>query len=531
MIPMSFGCSQRLALGALMQYTDQKTSRPLLNTPTTLAGMALSLALFYRGGSLILILSGLLIFGELALLRPNLGLLFVPFTAPLYLIPASISGIRTTPFLLPVHEAALLIVFGVTVATWLWRRATADEGRTTIGERQASAHQRIMGYAPHLLFLLAGLLGVLLAIERASALREFRWRVVEPLIFYALIKAQVASRRAQAIGQGGSPDVWQMRPVVRAVDALILGGTIVALLGLLQFIGVDLVPLLGEKQNFGGTNTVAAGGVVRVTSVYGHPNNLGLYLERIWPLAAALAAAPLLAGAGWQTRERPGYRWFYATCALICLSGVVVSFSRGSWLASVVALAILLIPVLRRRFNGWLIPALIVLSTAIVAVAGLAVTLRGGLGGGSDVARVLLWRESLAYLRQHPFGIGLDQFYQYHNPDFGRSLIDPSLIGKSDQFASHPHNLVLDIWLRLGPLGLVAFGWLLIRFFRAALRSMRSRAHIPLALGALAAMIAALVHGLVDNFYFVTDLAFVFWLLLGLVETSDLVTRDERGHI
>ena len=63
--------------------------------------------------------------------------------------------------------------------------------------------------------------------------------------------------------------------------AFILGGALVGLLGLLQYIGLDLVPYLGTKQCFapdGGvcSNIVADGGVRRVLSVYGHPNNLGL---------------------------------------------------------------------------------------------------------------------------------------------------------------------------------------------------------------------------------------------------------------
>jgi len=32
---------------------------------------------------------------------------------------------------------------------------------------------------------------------------------------------------------------------------------------------------------------------------------------------------------------------------------------------------------------------------------------------------------------------------------------------------------------------------------------------------------AVLVHGLVDNFYFVPDLAIAFWLLIALVEADD----------
>jgi O-antigen ligase len=195
----------------------------------------------------------------------------------------------------------------------------------------------------------------------------------------------------------------------------------------------------------------------------------------------------------------------------------VVSFSRGAWLGALAALVVLALPLLRARLGGRTAPALVALGVALAALAVLGLSFRGDVTGGSTPVRLLLWREAIGYIRQHPLGIGLDQFYYYHNPEFGRSQIDPSLVGSSEQFAPHPHNLLLDTWLRLGPLGLLAFGWLLARFFMVA----RERMGSPSVLGALAAMAAALVHGLVDNFYAVPDLAVAFWLLIALVETNE----------
>ena len=43
--------------------------------------------------------------------------------------------------------------------------------------------------------------------------------------------------------------------------------------------------------------------------------------------------------------------------------------------------------------------------------------------------------------------------------------------------------------------------------------------------GLLASMCSALVHGLLDNFYFVADLAMVFWLQLAVVE---LLMHEQR---
>jgi putative inorganic carbon (HCO3(-)) transporter len=524
-----------------------------------LTGMALALALFYWGGSLAPApypaLLGVAVFAALAAVRPDLALVFVPLTVPLYLIPAALSGIRAAPFRLPLHEAALLATAAATLASVGLRFAA--------GPRPTIRALALRDYAPHALFFLAGLLGVLVAIERARALREFRWVIAEPLVFLALVLYQTTHHRNTA-GAGS-----ERSPILAwLVAAFVLSGTAAGAIGLLQYVGLDIAPLLGQKQCFatdGGpcTNIVEDGGLRRVLSVYGHPNNLGLYLGRVWPLAAALALAGLRPTTEDQRRRTEGQGAIWTDkrrlailalglAALICLGGIVVSFSRGAWLGALAAGAILVLgfrstrhgDTETRRHGGkmiaddlpvspsprrpvslstkktrWAIGA----SIALAVLAGLALSIRGDVTAGSTPVRLLLWREALAYMVQHPLGIGLDQFGFYHDPASGRSLIDPSLIGTSEQYAAHPHNLLLDIGLRLGPLGWLAFGWLLARFFRAA----RAQADAPrvwergLALGGAAAMVAALTHGMVDNFYFVPDLAIAFWLLIALIDRKE----------
>ena len=163
------------------------------------------------------------------------------------------------------------------------------------------------------------------------------------------------------------------------------------------------------------------------------------------------------------------------------------------------------------------------LGVTLLLTTWLALSMRGGLAGENALMRLSFWHEALLLIRQHPLGIGLDQFLYYHNPAYGRSLLSQQELAAVDPTAAHPHNLILDIWLRLGPLGIVAFAWLLLRFFRQARalgRTSQDTYTAALARGALAAMVAAIIHGLVDNFYFVPDIAFAFWLLLALVETS-----------
>jgi putative inorganic carbon (hco3(-)) transporter len=542
-----------------MNTTISSVKRSIWHIPATLALMALALVLFQRGGALLSALVGALLFGALALLRPDLGLLFVPLTVPLYLMPALIPSLRAdspSPIRLPTYEIALLLVLGATAACRLRGEATADRRRLRLSSGQvptakqttaANSHityhasritQFVSRYAPHLLFLLAGVLGVVLAAEPSRALREFRWLIVEPLLFYALLRWQnreppggYSTRNTRyathfSIAQRAPDSQFS----IYMITAFVLGGALVGLIGIFQFAGLDLAGLLGTKQCFAASgapcdNIVAIGGVRRATSVYGHPNNLGLYLGRVWPLATGVAVAFA------RDKEQRAKLLFFILCSLFCLGGIAVSFSRGAWFGAIAALAVLGLGLTKDEGRGTrhesrlsssvLHPSslrwLIALGILLAVVACLALSLRGDVTAGSTPTRLLLWREAVGYIQQHPFGIGLDQFGFYHDPGSGHSLIDPALVGTSEQYAAHPHNLLLDIWLRLGPLGLAAFGWLLVRFFRRGLRTLRAGA-APLVLGALAAMVAALAHGLVDNFYFVPDLALAFWLLLAIVE-------------
>jgi O-antigen ligase len=466
--------------------------------PLCLAGMAVALILFYSNALPLTIRLGCLcVFALLAVAQPLTGLLFVPLTATLYLIPATLIGLRAGETLVPLHEAALAATI-TAVAVRAWRGGSLRVSREFLRD-----------WKPQALFLLAGLWGAAIALPTArdEALRELRWLIVEPLAFYAMLRWCAAR--------------WE-RTYQIATLALIVSGVAAASLGLLQFVGLDLVPLLGQKRSFS-DNVIVIGMVRRVASVYGHPNNLGLFLGRVWPLSLALGVS------AWRLRGIAP-RWQaigLVGAALIQLCGMAVSFSRGAWIGAVVAAGVLVLGLVGARMTQRRALALGALAALlVVAVGGAALALRAE--GDSANVRMLLWREAIAYLNIHPLGIGLDQFLAYHNPASGLSRIDQSLVGTSEVYAAHPHNLLLDIWLRMGPLGVVAFGWLIVRQLRRAASSLREPLEQPLLLGALAAMAAALTHGLVDHFYFVPDLAIIFWLLVALMEQRP--TTKSRWH-
>ncbi len=398
--------------------------------------------------------------------------------------------------LLAMQRPALYLVLVALTAPFylsLWRFASVTETLVLVGvvgwalralwlrDGWAMWPRRTDG--PVLFFLAVGLLSLLAAERQGVALRELRTVVVEPVLLFALVTRAVATPQEAR----------------RIADGLILAGVCAALWGIGQFaLGQDII---------------TAEGVWRARAAYPSPNNLGLFLERTLPVAMALA----LGSPRWRDRG------LYALAVVVTGIGLALTFSRGAWLGAGVALLFLGLLGGRRMF---------VAVVALWAVGLLALVPLGrverfaslfDLQEGTTFLRLKLWQAALRMALDHPLqGVGLDNFlYKYPDYRLPEAWAEPNL--------SHPHNLILDWWLRLGVLGLVALAALLLDFFRRAIRVLGAAdagARV-LAAGLAASMVAALVHGLIDNSYFLVDLATVFMLSYGLVVALDQSPRPK----
>ncbi|TMC60306.1 MAG: O-antigen ligase family protein, partial [Chloroflexi bacterium] len=196
-------------------------------------------------------------------------------------------------------------------------------------------------------------------------------------------------------------------------------------------------------------------------SVYASPNNLALYLDRTAPLALCLA----LFG---QAR-----RVLYFVAFVLMIVALYLTFAKGAWLVALPA-SLMLIGLLRVQHTR-IARARLMLGVLIV-LAALALSLLPVLGTerlrslfdwttGTTFIRVQLWQSTLAMIRDHPvFGVGPDNFlYQYRT-----RYILPTAFAEPN--LSHPHNIVLDFWTRLGVPGLALLAALLVVFWRTALR-------------------------------------------------------------
>lgn len=314
-----------------------------------------------------------------------------------------------------------------------------------------------------------------------ESLREVRTVILDPIMF--LVTARLVLRRSLYRSWVGI--------------ALMLTGTAIAGYGVVQVF-----------MEMGG---VQAANVTRATALYSHPNNLAIFLERT--LLFTLGVAIL--------RPRWIPVWVFAG---VQAAGLLATFSRGAIIGVIVGLAVVLIFIGAWR---WLLG----LTAAGVVVGALGVLLFPDrlldMGGdGSEPTRFTIWRSSIEMIRSHPvFGVGPDQFlYQYN-----RRFVEP--MGWPERYTSHPHNIILDTWLRLGVLGLASFVTMIIGVVWWIQKKTVWIRRDAWAIGAIAALFGGLVHSMLDNGFFLPDLATVSWffivILITVPEETDVQPQTE----
>jgi O-antigen ligase len=413
------------------------------------------------------------VLAAIVLLMPEIGVGLVAAAAPFYLLPRPLLGktFSLAELLTLLSLVSCLLECAGQTCTDRHRR-----WRLTPVDRAV------------LLFGLVAAASFLVAEFRHVGLRELRVLLLEPMLLYAMLR----------IGRFSKDMIWQV------VDFLVVGGLLVAIIGLVQYAtGVNVI--------------TAEEGFRRLRSVYGSPNSVGLYLGRILPVEVAVA---LLAK---HTRRRVAY----AGAGLLTAAAIVLSFSRGALILGVPAS---LLAVTLLAGGKWLRVSLGAALGAAVAAIPLSMTPRFAhllnANSGTTFFRLQLWLSSWRMFRESPvLGVGPDSFLYLYRSRFilPAAWQEPNI--------SQAHNILLDYVTRMGMLGLAAGAFLQVGFWKTALPLKKSsdpnlRA---LSIGLMASMVDFLAHGLVDASYFLVDLAFAFFLTLGIVQW--LALREETGYV
>ncbi|PJF40272.1 MAG: hypothetical protein CUN55_12925, partial [Phototrophicales bacterium] len=336
------------------------------------------------------------------------------------------------------------------------------------------------------MWTLIGIISLAWAARPNEAITELRVLFIEPLLFYIILRSTTKHRET----------------VICLTNTLIAAGVVVALISLFQFVqGQSII--------------TAEDGVRRLAGIYGSPNNLGLFLGRIIPIALA----QFLILPGRTNRISSGF-------ALgIIGATAILSQSAGAIFLGIPS-AILTVAVLTYRRKAW--PVVIVGLSGLIAIFSLAQQSARfskllDFSTGTNFIRLRVWQSTINILKDHPItGLGLDQFLyafrgKYISPDAWQ---EPNL--------SHPHNIILDFWVRLGLSGVFLLVIIQIAFWKSALKAYymfqnQDKKLYAIVIGVMGTMVNLLAHGLVDNSVFVIDLAYVFVFILGItVSLSEL---------
>ncbi|MGH2449572.1 MAG: O-antigen ligase family protein [Chloroflexota bacterium] len=451
-------------------------------TVRPLAALLLAAAMFYLAPWPILYLPALLAVVWLTWRRLDLALLLVPLFLPYFMLPKHIVlGSHHEEFA-PAEVFLLIAVACAVVRAASRRRLPLDRA------------VRSPFAIPGLILVLAAGVSVLAAADIHHAARDYMEWVLEPAAYFVLLAVVFDECRQ-----------WQV-----LFAALIASGAIVGVIALAQY---------ATDQDL----TAVAGSFSRVKAVYGSADNLGLLFDRVIPIWLAFAL--------FSRRLKPRWRLGVWLLGIPLVIPLVLTYSRGAWLAiGVVGLGLL---VLRFHWARYLVLAIVILAAFAALLKGPAVASAIRYGHASTIQRrVDLWNSSLHMLRGHPvLGVGIDNFIHYYAPVHqtyaqcsGLGYMNPR--DWREPCLSHPHNVILDFWLSTGIIGLAAFIWLEIVFWKQAVRIWRAVGSYPLIVGVPAAMAAGLIHGMVDESYFLPDLSLMFWMLLGFVSFQ----ASGRGH-
>jgi len=408
-----------------------------------------------------------ILFGIFSWRRLDWGIYVIIFALPAYLVRFEIFTIPAT-----LLESMVIILFLV----WLLLVCKKDKP-------EYAWPQEIKRFVvPISLFLLAATMAVFVSPQLRAAGGIWKAYFIEPLLFFIVFVNVINSKE-------------KLRNVFWVLG---LSLVIPSLVAIYQKITGNLIPL----------QFWAAEETRRVTSVYGYPNAIGLFFAPIVTIFI-----------GWLVNFFQGknYKNLFLTAVVAALGGLSIIFavSKGAVLAVAVGILFYLIfwPGLRKWFAGLLIVGVVlafVTAPQLLSIDGQKTVA----GGGSLEIRTEQWQESLIMLKSRPLlGAGLSGYQArvapYHQKDYIEIFM-------------YPHQILLNFWVEIGLLGVIAFVWLIVLFYKRGFHVIKdkkdkkgtARLYSLLAMGGMTTL---LIHGLVDVPYFKNDLSMLFWILFGLV--------------
>ncbi len=333
-------------------------------------------------------------------------------------------------------------------------------------------------------------------------------------------------------------------------------GRVVVLAGLLVAVGVEAI--VGWTASVGAVGPEAfgilGGRLTRAYGSFGQPNPFGGYMNMAWPIGAALLAAwwvPVRARTG-RVGDRQGMvpvaRKLHVSVlgvnggavAALCGGALILSWSRGAWLAALAGAGAMALVRLARAVKDREPRTLVAGYLAVVAAVALAAfgllprppasiaarlaSIASGPALAAEVAQAEVTDANFATVERLAHWAAAGSMFA-ERPWLGQGPGHYELAYAAHRLPrwpvalGHAHNYPLNALAETGMIGAAAWLLLVVSILWACLRAAlteRSPARAALALGALGVWSATATHSLFDHL-FVHDLTAHLGLLTGLV--------------
>lgn len=323
-------------------------------------------------------------------------------------------------------------------------------------------------------------LGIFLAVAAAATLADPRHLDLG----LEGLRATFQYALALVVAQNLVDDLAEVRRLALTLVGL---GTAAALAGIYQYVTGAPMP----EHWVSVTETVRT----RAYAVVGSPNGLGDYLALLTPLALGLAFDPAL------RRRRP----LLLAAAGVLAFGLLVTFSRGAWLALAASMGFLALS-LDRRLLAALLAGALLLTAAVPPVRDRVGQLasahyweRSLVPGG----RLYRWNAAYERMAHAPVrGTGLGQF---------GGAVAARRLG-----TQYTDNYYAKTLAETGIPGLVAFLALMAAALRTgghAVRALAGRPERFLAHGLRGALLVIVLHNFVENIFEIPFLNAYFWMI------------------
>jgi O-antigen ligase len=226
-------------------------------------------------------------------------------------------------------------------------------------------------------------------------------------------------------------------------------------------------------------------------------------------------------GLAWSASRKN--KWIWGTMLILQAGGIIATFSRSAWTATLVGMGLLILwnfrALLKKRsvLIGLISSGLLFILVLMVAAALFKdfaahfLTIFSPIQAANVNWRIMVWEYALQQILEQPvFG-------------FGTSLISNAIAqipgsGYLERFSTH--NMFIDIAYQRGLIALVLFLFFLVLYWRETLKLLKLLIYIPddynFILGLFAAGTAFLVSGLGSASMADENLVTLFWVIMAI---------------